>query len=381
MKSKINVEAICFIDNKIWYSSMRKNGLYCYDCISGKNELIALFQDELPYTYRLHCRAIYINERVYFIPDNAKKISVYEPVTNKIMYIENVILSENRYSTAAIYDNLIYMFPRKLSSKIMILNTNDNSFSDLELPVELEKDIFAAEYVREDNTLFFACWNSGRIYSIDLSSKQQNVISLEMDSSGFSCILMEQNELWVASHDRISCYSRTEDSFVIKKNINFECVFRHRNENGNIQYINNSSVIKSERIYPFQIGYMDRNSIYFFSRNAKEDIVIDRKEYSIRKYCIDEEENMSIEENRNINEEIHYLAHSEGSKLFLTSLLTKNNYLFDCGNPKKIVLKEGKFDDIIFREKGAVICEEEITDLSVFIDNVTNSNRMNNMIQ
>lgn len=100
MSKNINItfEAIA-IKGKVGYASdYDRNGLFKVDLDSNKCEYLGVFENESIDGIRIHCDAIWIDSRVYFIPASGNEIDVFYPDENRIETISIKLPSAEQYS-------------------------------------------------------------------------------------------------------------------------------------------------------------------------------------------------------------------------------------------------------------------------------------------
>ena len=87
-RKELTFEAIAIKENIGYASDYDSNGLFQVDMETGKCVFIRLFDDESVNTKRLHSSAIWINDKIYFIPLAGNNISIFRIKDNTIQSIQ-----------------------------------------------------------------------------------------------------------------------------------------------------------------------------------------------------------------------------------------------------------------------------------------------------
>ncbi|MDC7279115.1 hypothetical protein NXH64_06290 [Butyrivibrio fibrisolvens] len=92
------IVAMVEVDENIFFSHPRHNGLYKISKNMGTISFLSCFPEEDLESVCLHNRAEYLENRIFFFPCNAKKVAVYNISENRIDYIKlEGILDEEDY--------------------------------------------------------------------------------------------------------------------------------------------------------------------------------------------------------------------------------------------------------------------------------------------
>lgn len=99
-------------DGKWWYSSCLFNGLFCQSMENGHIEFMGLFPDEDLYQGNLYRRVILINRELFFIPFQARHISIYHLDYMRFEIFDVPDMEKmGKYVSAEHIENRLYLFP------------------------------------------------------------------------------------------------------------------------------------------------------------------------------------------------------------------------------------------------------------------------------
>lgn len=87
-KEQLTFEAIAIKGDAGYASDYNRNGLFKVNMSTGECEFVGLFAGEPFDGKRLHCAAVWIDSKIYFIPGSGNKIDVFYPEDNSIESIK-----------------------------------------------------------------------------------------------------------------------------------------------------------------------------------------------------------------------------------------------------------------------------------------------------
>ena len=146
MKKELEFEALAMIDEDTAYASSRQyNALFKVDIHTFDCEYITCFDDEPFEKTSIHSKAIFFEEKVYFIPSSGDSLHIFD-VTNKgiqTVSIPRPKIKQSSYKKrfkfveAIIWSDCLYMIPSSYPGIIRVtLDTNDLFVIDDWLPTE-----------------------------------------------------------------------------------------------------------------------------------------------------------------------------------------------------------------------------------------------------
>ena len=105
--------AVAKVDEDIYFSNYRCNGLYKYNIKTEKFEFVCFFSNADSLQQGIHSKAIYEKGSIYFLPYCSHVINCYEVQTGKeySFVIDNDKKREAYYSDAYFENGKIHLFP------------------------------------------------------------------------------------------------------------------------------------------------------------------------------------------------------------------------------------------------------------------------------
>ena len=120
VNSGINFEAVSIADKEMVYGSLYDyNGLYKIDLKTGECDFVNLFVKERVFGKRLHCKAVYSDGKIYFIPGAADYLSIFNVETQSMEYIAIPLVkdivwfykSNYKFCDGVIQGNFLWLLP------------------------------------------------------------------------------------------------------------------------------------------------------------------------------------------------------------------------------------------------------------------------------
>lgn len=134
-KLVLEFEAIAKIDDKIAIAASKNfNGIFKVNLQTGECDYIGIFPNEKLNKKRLYTKAIYSNNKVYFVPNAAKEIAVYHLKSGGIEKLELLQIQieqypyykmRNKFNEAISYKDGIFMIGCTYPAVIRIDTKND----------------------------------------------------------------------------------------------------------------------------------------------------------------------------------------------------------------------------------------------------------------
>lgn len=196
--------ALCIIDNKIYFSDRYVHGLFVYDIKDKKTSLVSVFEKEMGELDALHYCVVEKDNKLYFLPFNAENIAIYNIDNKTLEYVSLPAQYENtrgKFFTGAIVNEKIYMFGYDVSG-VLVYNIKSQSFKCIYQPLvekseELKKrDLWEISKVINVNDVLYAVSPLLNILvKIDTSNDDCEVILTGKDAGGYSDLVQEGNHL------------------------------------------------------------------------------------------------------------------------------------------------------------------------------------------
>lgn len=120
------------VNDTLWVSAERHNGLYKVNLSTNKAELVCRFTEEDLLRYELYQKMIHYGNKLILIPWRAKSIAIYDMVNGDMEYITpdyDAIYGLPKFSEAFVHENYVYMFPAVTPNIVRLdLDTKEISY-------------------------------------------------------------------------------------------------------------------------------------------------------------------------------------------------------------------------------------------------------------
>lgn len=205
-KNTIGLRDALEIGEQIWFSSMDFNGLFSLDLSTHKNLFCGEFPDELSYGERLYDELLEVGGKIYFIPNKAKQIAVYDMGKKDFFKIDipkKYIHEKMSFLSAVKYKEYIFMFGSYIPV-IICLDTKNNTmryidswYQEIEKDIFDEKDIFFGKQavVIENRILIPMCSVNG-IFELNGDTLQYKVHRIGNGKLGYFGIDYDGENIW-----------------------------------------------------------------------------------------------------------------------------------------------------------------------------------------
>lgn len=213
MNNYLGFNCIIKMNEELYFSSFRGNGLFRYD---GKVvECVACFEEKgikLFSGIELYC------SKLYFTPFTASKIYIYDLNDRKINSISYEGQGFEDFAFSVLYGHYIYMFPShypgilKLSLDTLDMEKIDDWIGEDFKRYQLEQDVFfKGEYVQRDDAVYIPFYNACAVLEFNLNDNKSIIHGV--GSQGYETIADDGKAFWMMSRkDRmIVCWNPCTD--------------------------------------------------------------------------------------------------------------------------------------------------------------------------
>ena len=315
------------IDNKLFYSSSRYNGLFSYDLITGKVSFINSFNGYPINVKGLHSCSCIWNNKIVFLPLNGKDIHIFDVESKEITSIN---ISESNYIASLakniyIKDSNMWVIPRYLkgytnNSKILCVDlTSYKVVEQLDINKRLESyaepdgTILILQNEVYDNKIWIPICRTNNLVSINPETKELTVHSME--NMNLYSITSTIDGIWVSDLYLGKAKKYNGSNFIGDINLNYAeiissvietkeyCVALLRNQNRVVliskqsgeskRYILSSSLIGNGTLRECSLLFSKWKEIYVVFPNDRNTLfeIIDNNDY----------EEVKIEECKDLN--------------------------------------------------------------------------------
>lgn len=239
--------AVAVKDNIGYASDSDKNGLFEVDMETGKCVFLDIFEDQPINKKRLHSCAKWIGNKIYFIPDSANKIAIYN-LTNKCQ--ESIDIPKPRvqyefykrnfnFIDAVEYGDYLWLLPCTYPA-VLKINIRTHELEIIDSWVNDKEYYFRTKHCMWDSQAIIANGIDNEVLVVDLEAQSVRIINIGLKNNGVMSIRKIDNVCWFAPRnfgaiiswdviaDEIEEYEDFPDGFEMGK-IGFSNVYRYEN--------------------------------------------------------------------------------------------------------------------------------------------------------
>lgn len=190
------------VKNTIYASALYNNGLYRIDKQTGNAQLITEFMNSDLVDTELHSGSFLIKDRIYFIPQKADCINVYEINSNRQYTIRSDNEKFDCEYKGIVIGAKIYLIPIVHNRDILCLDT-ENDKIEVFLPYKKLKEIFletgmTLTFIRianYENKIILVQYGTNRVIAIDTSDSRQ-ILYWDIDTGGLIGVFGGKKGMW-----------------------------------------------------------------------------------------------------------------------------------------------------------------------------------------
>lgn len=207
LKQNHTFSAAKIVGDNLFFSEYRFNGLFCMNLATKQISFVCFFEGEEVLAYGLHKCCILHNKKLFFLPERAKGIHIYD-MENKQQHLiqldEDTRASLGFYSDVIMQDDILWIFPLNSKQPLMKLDVQtlqleqDWDFTQGCTNYWAESaDVFFVRLCARDNSVFLCGYDSNKIIEWNMETKTFTEHKLSMDYL-FSISLCK-NKFWLTN--------------------------------------------------------------------------------------------------------------------------------------------------------------------------------------
>ncbi|SFO06902.1 hypothetical protein SAMN04487831_10774 [Pseudobutyrivibrio sp. UC1225] len=206
MEEKVNLLTECGvrIKNKIYFCSTYYNVVFSLDMEQKDIILESIIPMEDALSDRLSTMQLLIEDKLLFVPMNAKKVWVWEIGTNHWHGIDLPDLEgvNNKFFQAVVMKNIVFMFGCQLPI-ILRLNLSDESIKIIKIPFNIhlykqqQKKYLRRDYVIIDNYIYMASCFDNCVMRFDYDDESVELLKVGKDNYRYAGIAFDGNNFWL----------------------------------------------------------------------------------------------------------------------------------------------------------------------------------------
>ena len=227
-KIGINAICMCVTDDGIWFVQGMCPILYFYDIKINEITKAEAIQIGESYGEGLFSQIYNLENKLYLVPNNSKKIVIYSIYNNTFEYIDILDFSYNMYINCYELRGYLYFIPYRAKKMIKLSITDKNDIEYIDMNYNDREDNCINSACRKGNIVYGALWEKNEIVEIDLDTLQVKCIKVNYDYE-FSQIEKYRDlfYLYDIKNKKIIVFSEKFDEIVNEKYIGYKiCNFK-----------------------------------------------------------------------------------------------------------------------------------------------------------
>lgn len=222
---QLHFEAIAFSENGNAYgASADFNGLFKIDMLSGECKYINAFPGEDMEGKRLYFAAAYYNGKVFFAPQSAEHIAIYDIDNDKIITIsidadESIKFNRNmKFADILVYEREIFLFG---ATYPYVLKLDAETYQLEYIPIDIEECFcFRKGGCIKGESYFIPSVNSNVVLEFNLKEKQTTIHRIPCEFTGSWSMCSDGRFFWLIPRGKGSGFVRwnkdTNQAIVLK---------------------------------------------------------------------------------------------------------------------------------------------------------------------
>lgn len=201
-------------EDNLWISSFRYNGLYKINLQKGDIHFVRMFQGYRGESNELHLFAKKFSDKIYFFPQHASAIDIYDCKLDCLSKIDCAAYAKNGFATmvgAYVKDNQIYVIPRNYGMPLLIISSQDDVIVrkvDLKRANKfISKQNFLTFYTCQmDDQIFFPIYDTNHIGIFNMDLMIEQIVTLPKINRIKGCIAAKGHRLWLNADSGVFCF-------------------------------------------------------------------------------------------------------------------------------------------------------------------------------
>ena len=204
---KLSFEAIARIEDDFAIGISDKfNALFKLDLKTGMADCIGTIPDERIYEERLYTKALYINNKVYFVPAAANNIAVYDVEKNKVSTIKimEADLSlhvgyqrKNKFNGGVVYKEYIYFVPCTYPGVIRV-DTQNDQVEYFDTWIKNEKYMFRKSVWIDGNRFYVPSVINNIVFRFNMDNCKGELLHIGKNNNGCWSMCKVGEDFWMA---------------------------------------------------------------------------------------------------------------------------------------------------------------------------------------
>ena len=253
------------IDNIIYCSAENYNGLYALNVETGESNFISFFPDENIETDSLYRQSVVFDRKVFFIPDNARNIVIFD-VDKKIMEtISHPVDKSYLKSNALLIDRCIWLLPINANHPISVLDLENRTFQmydSINKMLNSDNQNVVLRCIVRNKTIWGIIYNTDCFFSFNTESKEFKIFHIQ-NKSLLGLNSFKRDHFWVTNY-------LGDEIYIVDDNGRYSLFTKREIQNRRGELSRSSGIVIewNDKLYSFPTR--DYTEIYEISIKTKE---------------------------------------------------------------------------------------------------------------
>lgn len=208
------------IDNYIYASQSFYNGLIKIDVNTNATSFIGMFPNEKAVTSVLHRFSYLYKNKIFFIPCDAKNVSVFDIDKQSItpISINNSYNGGSGQKCFFVQDNHLWLIPVSGSGNLVVVNMDDYSVTVRESANTIFGGSTITNICQDDKWVYFARGGDNKVIKYDIENG--NTYEIESSVSGPHSVSKGRDGVWIMNEKNDSIVfvnEKKETAYMIKE--------------------------------------------------------------------------------------------------------------------------------------------------------------------
>ncbi len=350
----LQTEAFVFHNEKIFASSMRRNGLYIHDVKTGHSECTGIFEGSELYEWRLHRTAVLKDDDVFFLPDRAKGIHRLNTITNHIDYFPLDLDEDARFSNGLIVGNTVYCIQNRPTPGIITFDIDSLEQSSLAMPNLPEDFSFADDYHFEDDMLYLVDKANCLLVSVDCISgvvKSEYIIEKNGDMAGFGTVCKVKDEFVFSTQNGIVIWNVVSQKSRLITDYPDGYGMLIRDGDNNVAEIKGFKDVNGNNEQPFLYSFCRDEIVVLLANRTNMSLALEPSSGELTSIELpDEEETVESLNDEERVTHAHYICNLAGQNLPFFSTRSRRIYIGNChGDYNGITINDSELQWFLIR--------------------------------
>lgn len=231
----LEFEAFTKVDKEVAYAaSATFNALFKINLQTGECTYIKMFQNEKCDGKRLYTKALFLNDKIYFVPTSAEEIAIFDIKTQEIkkLSIQNMnkmkcpfYNSNHKFSAGAIYGKYIFMIGSTYPS-VLRINAQTERIDYFDEWVNEEPFLFKKSLTIDGSRCYVPSANNNLILCFDMESCVGRLYYVGHSDKGWWSMCKVKNDFWLAPKEAGAIICWNPDTYKMKEYRNYPKGFK-----------------------------------------------------------------------------------------------------------------------------------------------------------